>query len=316
MSDPDDDTVDVPGIPWDDEPTVAGYELLFVSGRNPLGARIYKARHLSSGRIVAIRIVPAAGDFADRHWSLMQREAAILGSLEHPAIVQMIECGEQNGVRFLAYEYVDGGNLQEQMSRHPSQPRDAARLVERIARAVGHVHQRGIIHCDLKPSRIELTRDGLPKIADFYLARHLPVETDNEFPEDVIVGNLAYIAPEQARGILAELGPAVDIYGLGGILHALLTGRPPNPVNSARQLIERLLARETEPLRSLTSNVPRDLEAVTLKCLRRNPAERYPSAEALAEDLKRFVNGQTVAARPLGTIGRIFRWLTRPAFDE
>ena len=165
MSDPDDDTVDIPGIPWDDQPTVAGYELLFVSGRNPLGARIYKARHLSSGRIVAIRIVPAAGDFADQHWSLMQREAAILGSLEHPAIVQMIECGEQNGVRFLAYEYVDGGNLQEQMSRHPSQPRDAARLVERIARAVGHVHQRGIIHCDLKPSRIEYDLSGLPGAA-------------------------------------------------------------------------------------------------------------------------------------------------------
>jgi len=316
MSDSDDDTVDLPGHTWDDEPTVDGYELLFISARNPLGARIYRARHLSSGRIVAIKIVSAAADVADRHWSLMQQEAKVLGSLEHPGIVQMIECGERKGVRFLAYEYVDGGSLQQQMSRQPIQPRDAARLVERIARAVEHAHQRGIIHCDLKPSSIELTQDGLPKIADFGLARHLPVERDNLFPEGTIVGTPAYMAPEQARGIPSELGTAVDIYGLGGILHALLTGRPPNRGNSAHQLIEWLLTRDPEPLRSLTSNVPRDLEAITLRCLRRNPAERYPSAGALAEDLKRFIDGQAVAARPLGTIGRIFRWLSRPACDE
>jgi serine/threonine-protein kinase len=308
-SETDSDTVELPSGIQEVGPIVVDYEILATIGRSLL--EIFKARQVSSGRVVAIKVIRAASDFADRSWALMQREAAILGSLDHPGIVKLIECGERDGIRFLAYEYVDGCNLQVQRHCNPLGFREAAALVERIARAVNHAHQRGIIHGDLKPSRIELAPDGSPKIGDFHLARRLPVVQDDEFPEGAIVGNPAYMAPEQARGILSEIGTAVDIYGLGGILHALLTGRPPNRGKSGPEFVEWLLAREPEPLYALPSNAPRDLEAITLKCLRRNPAERYPSAETLADDLKRFLTGEAVAARPLGRIGRIVRWLSR-----
>jgi len=310
-----DDTVDLPasgnGETGGQIPHIDGYDVHSLFAHNPIGIRIYKARHLPSDSTVSLKVLPSVGDLLERPWKLMQREAEILGSLDHPGIVRLIECSVRNGFRFLACEYVNGRNLREQMHHGLLRPRDVAGLVAQIAQAVHYAHQRGIIHGDLNPLCIELTQEGSPKIVDFHLARRLPVCADNEFAEGSIVGRPAYMAPEQVRGITSEIGTAVDVYGLGGILHALLTSRPPNEGKSGPELVESLVARGPETPRSFSSDIPIDLQAITRKCLRKDPAERYSSAVDLADDLRRFSNGEAVTARPLGPIGQFFRWLKR-----
>jgi serine/threonine-protein kinase len=207
-------------------------------------------------------------------------------------------------------EYVAGGSLAERLDGAPWAPRDAARLVETLARAIDEAHRLGIVHRDLKPANVLLAADGTPKVADFGLAKWLDVESGLT-RTDHVLGSPSYMAPEQAEGKAGVVGPAADVYSLGAVLYELLTGRPPFRGATALETLEQVKSAEPVAPRRLQPRLPRDLETVCLKCLRKEPARRYGSAAELAEDLRRFGAGEPVRARPVGALERAWRWCRR-----
>jgi len=266
--------------------------------------------------------------------SRFRREAELVASLRHPNIVQVHETGEHGDFPYFSLEFMDGGSLNRQIAGQPLPPRDAAEIVATLARAVQHAHECGIVHRDLKPSNILLQRrsglrrgpvngDGaavLPvgrlcdqyyfKVADFGLARELDEDATRT---GQVLGTPSYMAPEQAEGHNAHVGPAADVYGLGAILYELLTGRPPFKGKTPRQTLEMVRRDEPVPPRHKRPGLPRDLEAVCLKCLEKSPQRRYPSAQALADDLDRWRRGEPTVVRPPGLIRRAGRVARRHA---
>jgi serine/threonine protein kinase len=236
-------------------------------------------------------------------------EAEALARLRHPNIVQVYDFGEQNGLLYLVMEFMEGGNLAQQIREQSWAARPAAQLVQTLARAVHHTHQQGIIHRDLKPANVLLTAEGTPKISDFGLTKRLenPLEED----EGLILGTPSYMAPEQAAGKVGEIGPATDVYCLGAMLFELLTARPPFKAATLLDTLEQVRTQDPVPPRRLQPKVPGDLEAICLKCLRKDPGQRYASAQTLAEDLERFLAGRPVEALPVGVGGRLYRWCCR-----
>jgi serine/threonine protein kinase len=280
-------------------PALPGYEVLGKLGAGGMGV-VFRARDLTLKRTVAIKqlLHPAPSGVG---LARFQAEAEALARLHHPHVVQVHAAGEQDGRPYFVMEHVEGGGLDRRIHGQPQPPADAARLVMLLARAVHAAHQQGIIHRDLKPANILLappadepalnTAYGLPKVSDFGLSKALG-EDQQRTADGAIVGTPGYMAPEQATGRLEDVGPATDVYALGAILYELLTGRAPFRGRSLLETLEQVRTHPPQPLKELQPDVPPALEAVCLRCLAKAPADRYPSAQALADDLGRFLAGK------------------------
>jgi WD40 repeat protein/tRNA A-37 threonylcarbamoyl transferase component Bud32 len=288
---------------------IGDYELLEELGRGGMGV-VYKARQSKLNRLVALKMI-LAGEYAgDKEVARFRTEAEAVARLQHPNIVQIFEVGEHDGHPYFSLEFVDGGSLAQQLDGTPLPPQQAARLVETLARAMHAAHQAGVVHRDLKPANVLLTADGTPKITDFGLAKKLG-DAAGPTGSNAIMGTPSYMAPEQAGGGSKEVGPAADVYALGAILYELLTGRPPFKASTPLDTVLQVVSDEPVPPRKLQSKTPRDLETICLKCLHKAPGRRYASAEALADDLRRFQAGEPIAARPVGTVERAAKWVRR-----
>lgn len=301
------------------------YELIEEIAHGGMGI-VYRARQISLNRPVALKMI-LAGHLATP--SLVQRfraEAEAAARLDHPNIVPIFEIGEHEGQHYYSMKLVEGRNLarhlEEARGRRaegnhktaPSTtaypPHTAAALLARIARAVHHAHQRGILHRDLKPTNIVLDADGEPHVSDFGLAKILE-DNINLTQSLAVLGTPAYMAPEQAAGHTRQLTITADVYSLGAILYELLTGRPPFRAETALATMRQVADQEPARPRLLNPRLDRSLETVCLRCLEKNPLKRYASAEALAEDLDRFARGEPVQARPVSQPERFWRWCRR-----
>jgi tetratricopeptide (TPR) repeat protein/tRNA A-37 threonylcarbamoyl transferase component Bud32 len=316
-----------------------GYEILDELGRGGMGV-VYRARQVGLNRIVAFKRMRSGSLATAEDMVRFRREAVALARLKHSNIVQVYDVGEQAGHPYLAMEYVEGSTLRECLERSPLPPHESAGLIALLADAVHFAHGQGIIHRDLKPGNILLSRpavamsdtanlqmaatqnessatrsdfptsSGAPKIADFGLAKLFDAESD-ETRTGMLLGTPGYMAPEQSRGPSSEVGPAADIYALGAILYEALTGRPPFRAATPLETLDLVNTCEPVPPRRLQPRIPRDLDTICLKCLRRDPAARYRSAAALAADLRRFLAGRPIEARPTGLAERCWKWVRR-----
>jgi hypothetical protein len=274
-------------------PSVPGYEVLGVLGQGGMGV-VYRARQSGLGRVVALKMLRAGAHAGPDEVARFRREAEAVARLQHPNVVQIFEVGEHDGLPFFSLELVEGGTL-EKFRGAALPPREAARTAEVLARAVHQAHLAGVIHRDLKPANVLLARDGTPKITDFGLAKRLEGEAHTH--SGAVMGTPSYMAPEQARGDSRRVGPAADTYALGAILYELLTGSPPFVAENPLDVLVRVLADEPVRPSRLRPGLPHDLEVICLKCLEKDPARRYGSAEALADDLARFQAGRPILAR-------------------
>jgi hypothetical protein len=275
---------------------IPGYEVLGVLGRGGMGV-VYRAREIKLKRLVALKMILAGPLAGAGELARFTREAEAVARLRHPNIVQIYHVGDHLGVPYLALEFIDGPSLKTRLAGQVLEPERAAQLVETLARAIHHVHERGIIHRDLKPGNVLVGTDGVPKICDFGLAKMLDEGTGHTQSGDIL-GTPSYMAPEQATGQLRDVGPATDVYALGAILYELLTGRPPFAAATSQQTLAEVRTRAPVPPGQLRPGLPRDLEAICLRCLQKQPHKRYPSALALAEDLRRAVAVDPGAALP------------------
>jgi serine/threonine-protein kinase len=296
-------------VPGEDgtHPRFGDYELVERIDRGGMGV-VYKARHVPLNRTVALKRIVEGELASDAEVHRFQTEAEDAASLEHPNIVPIYEVGIHEGRHYFTMKLMEGGSLAERVQHFRGRPREAALLVETVARAVHYGHQRGVLHRDLKPANLLLDAAGVPHVADFGVAKRLKEAGVTQTGS--VVGTPAYMAPEQARP-RGHLTVAVDVYSLGVILYELLTGQLPFQAESRDQLLARLL--EDEPLapRELEPRIPRDLEAICLKCLEKEPTWRYGSAAELADELRRYLNGEETVARPLGRLRRSWRWCRR-----
>ncbi|MBO9717730.1 MAG: protein kinase, partial [Pseudoxanthomonas sp.] len=285
------------------------YELLERLGSGGMGV-VYRARQKSLDREVAVKLLSAgpwaSADFIER----FRREAQSAARLEHPNIVAIHEIGSCDELNYFSMALVRGPNLALQLERDgPLPARRAAQLMRTIAEALHYAHRLGVLHLDLKPGNILIDGKGEPQIADFGLARR--IDSTMTVAGDEISGTPGYMAPEQIELERAKLSPVTDVYGLGAIFYELLTGHPPFEAPTAREALALALNDAIHRPRNSRTDIPADLEAICLKCLAREPGERYPSAQALADDLHRFLEGQPVSVRPLSAPQRLLRWTRR-----
>ena len=264
-------------------PLIPGYEILGELGRGGMGV-VYKARHVGLNRVVALKMILSGAHAGAEELQRFRMEGEAVAQLAHPGIVQVFEIGEHDGRPFFTLEFVDGGALTDRLKQGPLSAGEAARTMETLARTMHAAHLKKIVHRDLKPANVLLTREGAPKITDFGLAKRLDA-AEGLTASGAIMGTPAYMAPEQARGQIREIGPRTDVYALGAILYELLTGRAPFKGATSIELLQQVADVAPQRPRSFTSNVDPALEAICLKCLEKNPDDRYPSAELLAADL-------------------------------
>jgi serine/threonine-protein kinase len=294
--------------PPDGLPEVPGHDVLSFLGRGGMGI-VFRARDVRLNRPVALKMI-LAGDFAlPSQRQRFLREAEAIAAISHANIVQVYNAGESDRRPWYTMELVEAGNLAGKIGGAPQPARWSAALVRDIAQGVAVAHRHGIVHRDLKPANILLTADGTPKVTDFGLVRW--GDEAGTTLTGSPVGTASYMAPEQARGASREIGPATDVYALGAILYELLTGRPPFRGETSAATIQQVLTGEVVPPKRLNPRVPRDLQTICLKCLHREGARRYASAAELADDLRRFLGGEPISARPVGTIERAVLWLRR-----
>jgi WD40 repeat protein len=285
------------------------YEIERELARGGMGV-VFLARQISLNRRVALKMILAGQLADDTDVKRFYTEAEAAANLDHPGIVPIYEVGQHDGQHYFSMGFVDGQSLAQRLAAGPLPPREAAELMARVADAIEYAHSRGVIHRDLKPGNILLDRDGHPRVTDFGLAKK--VEGDSALTASgQIMGTPNYMPPEQAGGNRGEVGPAADVYALGATLYALVTGRPPFQAATAMDTVLQVIGEEPVPPRRLNAAIPRDLETIALKCLEKEPAKRYESTAALASDLRRFLNGEPIAARPVGPAERAWRWCRR-----
>jgi tetratricopeptide (TPR) repeat protein len=297
---------------WRDDPiasVVSGCEILDEIGRGGMGV-VYRARQLRLNRIVALKMILAGNHAGPETMSRFLNEAEVIARIQHRNIVQVHQCGGEGELPYLVMEYVDGGSLARVLDGTPFPVNDAARLVEQIARGIAAAHQSGVIHRDLTPANILLTASGEPKIADFGLAKILEADSGLTGTESIL-GTACYMAPEQAGGRTQPVGRAADLYSLGAILYELLTGRPPFKAATALLTLDLVKTHEPVPPSRLRPGLPPDIETICLKCLEKDPARRFESADALADDLGRFRAGKPILARRITVFERSLRWCGR-----
>jgi WD40 repeat protein len=299
----------LPGPACDDSsaPVLAGFEILGVLGRGGMGV-VYRAWQPDLQRVVALKVLRAGAQADAETLARFRTEAAAAARLQHPHIVQIHEVGEQGGRPYLVLEYVDGMSLAQRIAGTPWPAREAAALVETLAQAVAYAHRQGVLHRDLTPGNVLLTAAGEPKVGDFGLAKLLRGGGQAQTQTGAVFGTPSYMSPEQAAGRSRDVGPGADLYALGAILYELLTGRPPFKAATSWDTVAQVLRDEPVPPRRLQPGVPRDLETVCLKCLRKEPLRRYGTAAALADDLRRFLNGEPIRARRPTLRERAVRW--------
>ena len=317
------------------------YELLAEIGRGGQGV-VYRARQKSLNRVVALKCIPIGQLASPERVKRFRIEAEAAAKLDHPGIVPVFEVGERDGFCFYSMKLMEGGRLDQALGSQPMPPRQAAELLVSISRTVHYAHQRGILHRDLKPANILLDSAGRPHLSDFGLARL--IEQDSTLTRTVgILGTPSYMAPEQARGgnvaegfspeerpsdlensrqchsvipqgrseQRSEITTAADIYGLGAVLYYLLTATPPFAGGTTFETVRLVLETDPRSPSSLNPAVDRDLETICLKCLEKDPRRRYGSAEALAEELERWLRREPILARPVGQVERVWRWCRR-----
>jgi eukaryotic-like serine/threonine-protein kinase len=271
------------------------YELQKVIGEGGMGI-VYKARQLSLNRLVALKMIKASRFPSTDEVRRFQNEAEAVARLDHPNIVPIFEVGRFEDQHYFSMKLITGESLDRRLKDYVADPRRAARLAAVVADAIHHAHQRGILHRDLKPANILIDSDGQPHVTDFGLAKR--VEGDSELTcSGAIVGTPAYMAPEQASAKKGTITTATDVYGLGAILYALLTGRAPFGGTGVLETLEQVRERPADSPRKTNPRVPRDLDVICLKCLEKDPRRRYKSADALAGDVSRWLNGEPVDAR-------------------
>jgi WD40 repeat protein/serine/threonine protein kinase len=320
--------------------TLGDYELLEELGRGGMGT-VYLARQRSLGRLVALKVIRADAPATEADRLRFHTEAEAAARLDHPNIVPVYEVGEYDGRPYLAMRYVEGGTLSRHLERFRDEPRVAAALVTAVARAVHHAHERGVLHRDLKPGNVLLAKnpksalrgrgrnpkrdkgdsdfgpfpgvrisDLVPYVTDFGLARLLDQDSGLTRTGD-LVGTPSYMAPEQAGGGGAAITTATDVYGLGAILYALLTGRPPFAGPTVLETLAKVKQDEPAPPRRLNPKVDRDLDTICLTCLAKEPGRRYAGALAVAEDLENYLAHRPIAARPATARQRLVKWIRR-----
>ena len=300
----------VPGAASEERwPTPLGYVIRRILGRGGMGV-VYEALQVRLNRVVALKMIRAGVHASAEDRSRFVAEAEAIARLRHPNIVQIHALGDCEGQPYFEMEYVDGGSLADRLDGTPRPPRDASTLVETTARAIHEAHRRGVVHRDLKPSNILLMADGSPKIVDFGLAKL--IGSDSGLTRtDSVLGSPAYMAPEQATGQAARVGPAADVYALGAIFYEMLTGRQPFVAGTALETLEQVRGAEPIPPSRFRPSLPRDLETICLRCLAKDPARRFATAEALADDLGRWARGEPILTRPTGLMERAYRWSGR-----
>jgi eukaryotic-like serine/threonine-protein kinase len=288
---------------------VPGYEIVDRLGEGGMGV-VYKARQVGLNRLVALKMIRGGSQARPEHLLRFSIEAEAVARLRHLNIIQIYDIGEVDGSPFVSLELLEGGSLTDRLGGTPQAGRRSAELLETLALAIVAAHEAGIIHRDLKPSNVLFAADGVLKVTDFGLAKRLESD-DMHTVTGQVMGSPSYMAPEQARGHTRNIGPAADVYALGAILYEMLTGRPPfkgeTPIETIRQVIDD----EPVPPSQLVPRLPRDLETISLKCLNKEPHKRYTSAQALANDLRRYVNGEPIKARPTPFWERGAKWARR-----
>ncbi|OAI40916.1 hypothetical protein AYO40_04030 [Planctomycetaceae bacterium SCGC AG-212-D15] len=312
-------------------PHIPGYEILGVLDRGGMGV-VYKALQIQLKRVVALKMILGGLHAGPQQLARFRTEAEAIARLQHPHIVQIYEVGESEGRPFFTMEFVEGGSLAQHLADYRLPPADSksgstasklavrkerdervghiVRLIETLAETIHTAHQRGIVHRDLKPANVLLTLEGLPKITDFGLAKRLDATSKNT-STGAILGTPSYMAPEQASGKVRAIGPATDVYALGAILYELLTGRPPFQGETSIETLMDVMANDPIAPTRLQRTIPRNLEAICLRCLEKKPTHRYLSAAELAEDLRRFQNDLPIAGRRFEKLRRGVRWLRR-----
>jgi eukaryotic-like serine/threonine-protein kinase len=285
------------------------YQILGEIAEGGMGV-VYYARQVSLNRAVALKMIRSGHLASASEVQRFRTEAEAAARLDHPNIVPIYEIAEHGGRHYFSMKLLDGGNLAERSRQRRFTTREAAALVATVARTVQHAHERGILHRDIKPTNILLDDNGEPHLSDFGLAK-LFDGTGDLTQTRTVVGTPAYMAPEQASGGPEQVTTAADVYSLGVILYELLAGRPPFGGETALEILQQVQTKDPPPLRALRPDVDRDLEAICLKCLEKEPSRRYPTAQAFGEELEAWLGGRPVRARPVTPWERTAKWARR-----
>jgi eukaryotic-like serine/threonine-protein kinase len=285
------------------------YELIREIAHGGMGV-VYQARQVSLDRIVAVKMILAGALASQQIVERFQREARAAALLDHPGIVPIYEVGVHNDQHFFSMGYIDGESLATKLAAGPMESKEAAALVVQISHAIQYAHERGVIHRDIKPSNILLDRRGVPRVADFGLAKRVDEGTELTGTGQIL-GTPSYMPPEQAACQVDSIGPESDVYSLGAMLYAMVTGRPPFQAASSVETLRQVIDEEVIPPVQLDRTIPKDLETIILKCLDKSRPRRYSSAQLLREDLERFLDDRPILARPVTSIEKGWRWCRR-----
>ena len=285
------------------------YEIAREIARGGMGV-VFQATQISLNRPVALKMILAGQLADDTDVRRFRTEAEAAANLDHPGIVPIFEVGQHEGQHYFSMGFIEGQSLAQRLAEGPLPAREAAALLMKVAEAIAYAHRRGVIHRDLKPSNILIDADGNPRVTDFGLAKR--VQADSGLTgSGQVMGTPSYMPPEQAGGRRGEVGPAADVYALGATLYCMITGRPPFQAATAMDTVLQVLNEEPVPPRRLNATIPRDLETICLKCLEKEPGKRYGGAEMLGEDLRRFLAGEPILARPVMRWERAVKWARR-----
>jgi WD40 repeat protein/tRNA A-37 threonylcarbamoyl transferase component Bud32 len=288
---------------------IGDYELLEEVGHGGMGV-VFKARQNRLERVVAIKVLRAGWLAKAGELARFRSEARTLAGLHHPNIVAVHEVGEHDGQPYFSMDFVAGRTLEELARGHPLPQSRAAQYVRRIAEAIQYAHEHDVLHRDLKPSNVIIDGDDQPRVTDFGLAKRLEGDSDLTMTGQLL-GSPNFMPPEQASAGRGEVGPASDVYSLGALLYHLLTGRPPFLCETITDTLRQVAENNPASPRLLVPTVPKDLETICLKCLQKEPKQRYASAQAVADDLGRFLRDEPIQARPSGVAEKLWRWCRR-----